>query len=217
MPSVAQEEPILTSSKKRRRSDDDSGAPILLQFSHPHFHGSPFNGTSPRKILPLSKRSRLDEDAFRDSDPHQPIHNHTYRSHPSSPSRHARPPTISRSPSSSIIPTPTSDALQTTTANNSRPAKPLTARLSAPCHICHRRPTKKSIEQDDFGDCQACGERACFICIRQCAGWRDNGASWVDEQGRAHEHKQIVCSRCCVERGVDGEPVCLGCLPFVEG
>lgn len=30
-------------------------------------------------------------------------------------------------------------------------------------------------------------------------------------------HRKKICSRCCVERGPDGDVVCLGCLPFVEG
>lgn len=38
-------------------------------------------------------------------------------------------------------------------------------------------------------------------------GWPNSGGG----------HRQRVCSRCCVERGEDGEVVCLGCLPFVEG
>ncbi|KAK2072664.1 hypothetical protein P8C59_007002 [Phyllachora maydis] len=39
------------------------------------------------------------------------------------------------------------------------------------CHTCHRKPTKKS-DLDDFADCESCGQRTCFICIRQCSGWR---------------------------------------------
>ena len=30
-------------------------------------------------------------------------------------------------------------------------------------------------------------------------------------------HRQMVCSGCCVERGVDGDVVCLGCLPYAAG
>lgn len=36
-------------------------------------------------------------------------------------------------------------------------------------------------------------------------GWKSGG------------HRKKICSRCCVERGPDGDVVCLGCLPFVEG
>jgi hypothetical protein len=31
------------------------------------------------------------------------------------------------------------------------------------------------------------------------------------------EHKGKVCSRCCVEKGPEGEVWCLGCLRAVEG
>lgn len=109
------------------------------------------------------------------------------------------------------------------------------------CHICSRKPTKKS-DLDSFADCEACGQRTCFVCIRQCLGWQeprkddDDGdrhhkmdedddndkftsppvvLQLVGQQGVAH--KQVVCSGCCVERGVDGEVVCLGCLPYAEG
>jgi hypothetical protein len=30
------------------------------------------------------------------------------------------------------------------------------------------------------------------------------------------EHKRMICSRCCVERGTEGEVCCLGCL-MAEG
>lgn len=30
-------------------------------------------------------------------------------------------------------------------------------------------------------------------------------------------HRQVVCSQCCVERGANGDVVCLGCLAFIEG
>ncbi|OAA33152.1 hypothetical protein AAL_00617 [Moelleriella libera RCEF 2490] len=171
--------------------------------------------------------------------------------------------------------------------------RPTTATL-APCHICHRRPTRKS-DLDCFADCQGCGQRACFICIRQCQGrandeqlsddvsadvdegvrmlsrsitmddyeaqpegedqkedqngdapgpWRrlqhrhrhhhhhhhkhhrhhsrrdddDDNATSRDLQGwAASGHRSVVCSRCCVEKGHQGEVVCLGCLCEMPG
>lgn len=36
-----------------------------------------------------------------------------------------------------------------------------------PCHICHRRPTTREL-LDAYADCDLCGERACYICLRQC-------------------------------------------------
>lgn len=126
----------------------------------------------------------------------------------------------------------------------------------APCHICHRRPTKKS-DLDSFADCEGCGERACFICIRECIGLTtadrglgertegdtgggiseqealsrsfcmddadDHAAAGRDEgqeegrKGWAGGHRGMVCSRCCVEMGPDGEIACLGCLSRMEG
>ncbi|PSS03614.1 hypothetical protein BD289DRAFT_155920 [Coniella lustricola] len=48
--------------------------------------------------------------------------------------------------------------------------KPTSTNLD-PCHICHRRPAKKT-ELDSFADCQGCGERTCYVCIRECLGWK---------------------------------------------
>lgn len=70
------------------------------------------------------------------------------------------------------------------------------------CHVCRRKPALKS-ELDAFGDCESCERRTCFVCMRQCLG---------EVSG---EHRATVCSRCCVERGVDGEVLCLGCLRAV--
>ena len=44
-------------------------------------------------------------------------------------------------------------------------------------------------------------------------GSRDNGAGgrpW--EKGRIRGHRRVICSRCCVEEGVDGEVCCFGCV-----
>lgn len=129
--------------------------------------------------------------------------------------------------------------------------------LLSPCHICHRKPTKKS-NLDSFADCQGCGQRACYICMRSCRDWTpaltparsielDYSASFTmqdvdDESDQPQDdpesgeykdrrgtgspnvegwldngHRSTVCSRCCVERGSEGEVVCLGCLAGLEG
>ncbi|KAI0176341.1 hypothetical protein GGR52DRAFT_356522 [Hypoxylon sp. FL1284] len=155
-------------------------------------------------------------------------------------------------------------------------AAPSPRALLSPCHICHRKPTKRS-DLDSFADCMGCGRRACFVCIRACQGWlppscapddedggedegRDDGedlsSSFTmvdadaddDEVGRPDRdpdessgagtgeggqgkgdgrgleegwtgrgHRAVVCSRCCVERGSEGDVVCLGCLAWMEG
>jgi len=251
---------------------------------HPSGAGAVLSG---RKILPVAKRLRLDDERrgspnaaaeIRGSSIH---HHHHY--HHNSPER-TRPasPSLRQTrafSSAAIAPTTanttttttsaTEAALQQTTAN-SRPAqvqRTATSTLLRPCHICHRRPTKKS-DLDSFADCHMCCERTCYVCIRQCLGWKaGSGASggdrllgqlptysasfamedvdsenyqattsadaqpiqprlqdsWAaggggsDGGGDSSNHRQMVCSRCCVERGADGDVVCLGCLPFVDG
>jgi hypothetical protein len=32
------------------------------------------------------------------------------------------------------------------------------------------------------------------------------------KEGRTTGHRRMVCSRCCVEKGTEGEVCCLGCL-----
>ncbi|KAF5662360.1 hypothetical protein FHETE_7991 [Fusarium heterosporum] len=123
----------------------------------------------------------------------------------------------------------------------------VTSALLAPCHICHRRPTKKS-DLDSFADCQGCSERTCYVCIRECHGWNLDGGSGVSEQemlsrsfhmddiddAQQHNnvssggqqkakgwdavgHRAVVCSRCCIERGAEGDVTCLGCFSRMEG
>ncbi|EPE31525.1 hypothetical protein GLAREA_12281 [Glarea lozoyensis ATCC 20868] len=47
----------------------------------------------------------------------------------------------------------------------------------SPCHICRRKPTSKH-ELDGFADCEGCGERTCYVCIRECLG---SGSAFTDE------------------------------------
>ncbi|KAK2600273.1 hypothetical protein QQS21_004992 [Conoideocrella luteorostrata] len=199
-----------------------------------------------RKVLPLSsKRARITSDD--DGDAH-------------SPGRDAIIPAHRRrfSPQRVLQDQPK--------VGNKAPLRPAAA-LLIPCYICHRRPTKKS-DLDSFAECQGCGERACYVCIRQCHGWNaDDGMSVISEQEvlsrsfhmddaddvSAHQdihdrndqeqqicreephnpceneegkrgkwwaasgHRSVVCSRCCVERGREGEVVCLGCLSAMPG
>ena len=188
--------------------------------------------------------------------------------------------------------------LKETDVNTARKAPPVrmtTAQYKlSNCHICGRRPVKKA-DIDAYADCQGCGRRTCYVCIRQCLGWtgEDEDLAALDrlpstpsnlagakgahaaEQGRhgqhdramdnvhpspghgvehdkfmsdpptadsqqdkamfdevpvraaaaagAHQHAgwsigrhhEVICSQCCVEKGVDGDVVCLGCLPYV--
>lgn len=164
-------------------------------------------------------------------------------------------------------PTSVPGATATSTTTNTATSAPMNR-----CHICSRKPSKKS-DLDSFADCEGCRQRTCFICIRQCLDWRppsfsdemtgcdrqqsraslgamstdsftmqdataDGDASEDHGYGPSPEggedsaskyqqlkdsgcwpakgvHRQMVCSKCCVETGKDGDVVCLGCLPFV--
>jgi hypothetical protein len=110
----------------------------------------------------------------------------------------------------------------------------------SPCHICHRKPTEKK-QLDAYADCEGCGNRTCFICVRECRGLyslpRDGDVMVVEdlhghekgndeggnlglgpwEKGVVESHRRMVCSRCCVEKGTEGEVWCLGCLRMGEG
>lgn len=308
MPSVTQESPTVQSSKKRRRDDNDHqmhtyaslstkvtahGANYPFSTFHSAqnsprgmygnktFHqGDFFHPPAPltaRKnlVLPPGKRPRAAVEAdfeadgelmqhcpyyppsreFRQDEQNQP---HQIYSQAEQQSRGEKIPTTLSVPSSHTS----------------------SASLMSRCHICSRKPTKKS-DLDSFADCQGCGQRTCYVCIRECLGWgpgsgasagnvqtqiepsyrfaatmsttvaagapvdegntsftmldaddedqqqqqqpqhgqSEGGALQAQKQGwtTGSKHRQVVCSRCCVERGEDGEVVCLGCLPFVEG
>lgn len=119
------------------------------------------------------------------------------------------------------------------------------------CHVCWRKPTEKA-HLDAYADCEGCGERTCFVCMRVCEGLgvvRDErigdgrfsfgfdgeGHGWqafggdggtdgesteeerrVWDRDRIEGHRGRVCSRCCVERGSEGDVWCLGCLRAEE-
>jgi hypothetical protein len=114
-----------------------------------------------------------------------------------------------------------------------------------PCHICRRKPMAKQ-ELDDFANCESCGKRTCYICIRECLGVGDglyeriNGVDYMVEENegvtrsgpnesdaynvdsrwenrKPHGHSGRICSQCCIERGTDGEVWCLGCLRTESG
>ncbi|KAH8820407.1 hypothetical protein F5884DRAFT_47507 [Xylogone sp. PMI_703] len=120
---------------------------------------------------------------------------------------------------------------------NNSCAKP-TIDLS-PCHICYRKPTTRS-DLDSFAYCESCEKRTCYVCIRECerymgydvdkegededmllqpssfsfAGGEKSGvfADLEKSARRKFGHRRMVCSRCCVERGAEGEVWCMGCL-----
>lgn len=66
------------------------------------------------------------------------------------------------------------------------------------CHICLRRPTTK-VALGAYGDCEACGQRTCYVCIRQCDGRLCStfasgldGSTWLISD-------KAICSYCATE------------------
>lgn len=261
MPSATPQEQVIPAGKKRRRGDDiafDALPPFSSSYqSHRDDailstvnHGNHPSHLQARKLMPMPAMKKM-----------RVVSEEDERLRPRSTS----PALLRQTKSPSVVASgPGREELQETDAN-SRPApatRSNSASLLSRCHICHRKPTKKS-DLDSFADCQGCGQRTCFVCIRQCLDWRPNlqdqmswtpptqdpsssfhmddadpqsedaGYEWFgsklrqNHENERHHHKadswakgghrQMVCSRCCVEKGSDGDVVCLGCLPFVEG
>ncbi|KAI1428339.1 hypothetical protein F5Y12DRAFT_55665 [Xylaria sp. FL1777] len=270
---------VSPSARKRRRGDDGEvqmpfsstleAPPNLLsslnsseRYIIPSNRGSTSLFSVPRKAIPLpiSKKFRLVEDNHREQPnshclDHDDILPSAFSQSQQSHFSHAHPEQAS---AASASPHP---ARLTTTRTNS-------SALLSPCHICHRKPTKKS-DLDSFADCTGCGERTCFVCIRACQGWLpasdgdesshttteedEFSASFtmqdIDDEESAHVHAEkladtqkpeqrqkkgegggdgeggwngrghrgVICSRCCVERGGEGDVVCLGCLAGMKG
>ncbi|KAI0879335.1 hypothetical protein GGS24DRAFT_439001 [Hypoxylon argillaceum] len=173
MPSATQHTYSMVSPSARKRRREDDGELQIPPFSStleasqnllsainsnerlviPSSRGSTSLFSVPRKAIPLSlsKKLRLVEDNHHE----QP--NTNYFHHLNTPPSALSPP--QQSHFSHAHP----EHGSATTRTNS-------AALLSPCHICHRKPTKKS-DLDSFADCTGCGERTCFVCLRACQGW----------------------------------------------
>ena len=95
-----------------------------------------------------------------------------------------------------------------------------------PCHICHRRPTTHSL-LDAYADCNLCGCRTCYICLRECLSPYCMPQLQTTQQQQLSEpprrESQLdesmagrrICSACAVEGVTEyGEDVvwCLDCV-----
>ncbi|KAI1733617.1 hypothetical protein F4680DRAFT_394955 [Xylaria scruposa] len=280
MPSAIPPEYLMASSPTKKRRREDNGEQVLLsstleapqnrlsainpneRFIRPQNRGpaSPFGVSRKVVALPVSKKFRLVEDHH-----HEQLHSHYLHENDFPPSA---PLQSQQSYFSHAHPEQTQAASTSPQQTRSANARNGSSALLSPCHICHRKPTKKS-DLDSFGDCMGCGERTCFVCLRACQGWipdaehrtpteaEDLSASFtmhdVDDEGSAHHHaeriaatqkpqqrqkkgegggdrdedvvrswkgrghRDVICSRCCVEQGSEGDVVCLGCLAGMEG
>jgi hypothetical protein len=103
--------------------------------------------------------------------------------------------------------------------NSHSPVNPLMLR---PCEVCHRKPTTRAV-LDGYVDCEDCGKRTCFICVRECGNQacRFAGQSEVAPVGigmkycqRPSSRRRMICRSCSDERvDFEGRDVvmCLDC------
>lgn len=92
--------------------------------------------------------------------------------------------------------------------------------LLRPCHVCHRKPTTR-VMLDAYADCELCGERACYICLRECNALDCDALSpstgpLEDPSLRPPRTRRRICSSCAVEGLTEdtGEEIvwCLSCV-----
>jgi hypothetical protein len=123
-----------------------------------------------------------------------------------------------------ISPRTMSTPTTTTTNTNSK-------LVLRPCHVCHRKPSTK-VMLDAYADCELCGQRACYICLRECnalncAQRQSQPVVTPDEcfdtEMRFHEdpanerrrRQRKVCSLCAIEGLTDtGQEIvwCVDCV-----
>ncbi|KAE8332353.1 hypothetical protein BDV39DRAFT_166959 [Aspergillus sergii] len=102
-----------------------------------------------------------------------------------------------------------------------------------PCHICHRRPTTKEV-LDAYADCDLCGERSCYICLRHCDAVNCSGSTYLlgesqlfkdattrlqDDTSKNKSHirqPRKICSCCAVEGVTEAGIEAVRCLDCVR-
>lgn len=115
----------------------------------------------------------------------------------------------------------------TTQSYRTDTSTPIASLLLRPCHVCWRRPTTRAV-LDGYADCEACGSRACYICLRECEDYRCKFAT-IDiheesarsdlERYAGKVRKRRLCSLCTVEY-IDADGIdmirCLDCADLVK-
>lgn len=216
------------SQRKRRRHDDDCEGPIFAVLQ-PSGYLNSSGGT--RKILPLSKRTKfgVDDGTI--------LHADFSPSHRRRSSQHRTP--------HNVVDVYTKSNYLTMSMNLSpcyichrRPTKKSDLGSFAECQGCNQRTCFVCIRQcygrntsdEDISIISEQKELSRSFQMEDTDG-DSNSDRHVSDKGddklltfpstdmttwNAGDHQSFVCSRCCVERGVEGEVFCLGCLPNTE-
>jgi len=240
MPSIAQAPISPLNNRKRRREDDES---IEVQMKFARFVALSSEVSLPTNSQPSSPRHAEISPAneVREEMQHlerRPILANPRRCHDSKRLR------VEKANASGSdfhgLQLPSSDTIQHHSAGTTVTSPQKKSVDLSPCHICRRKPTVRS-ELDAFANCEGCGKRTCYVCIRECLGsavavskdtemidalsfslqreesFKEEGDDTRNQAGTwGTGHRGMVCSRCCVERGTEGEVLCLGCLRAEE-
>ncbi|KAL4901014.1 hypothetical protein BDW74DRAFT_87352 [Aspergillus multicolor] len=86
------------------------------------------------------------------------------------------------------------------------------------CHICHRKPSTKEF-LEAYADCDLCGQRACFICLRRCDAvdcWSRGLPPDKDEKILRDSLSRMVCSCCAVEGVTESGMEVVRCLVCIR-
>jgi hypothetical protein len=96
-----------------------------------------------------------------------------------------------------------------------------------PCHVCHRKPSTK-VMLDAYADCELCGQRACYICLRECNALNcaqrqtPGGVECFDtDMGYPEDpvyrgRQRKVCSLCAIEGLTDTGQEFVWCVDCVR-
>ncbi|KAE9373423.1 hypothetical protein N431DRAFT_406906 [Stipitochalara longipes BDJ] len=229
MPSVSQTTISPSSSKKRRR-DDDTGAQVQVKISSPRhaLHDTLFNNAAnrddshlnaerkqiaPRRRLHEQKRQRIE---VRDEQTHSLLQNETTRLGLGGEKELVKPK-IDLSPCHVCWRKPTDKSQLDSYAY----CEGCGART---CFVCMRvcegvgdfRSTMRGIGIGDGAfsfefENPVHGQGETF----ERGGEEEGKKAW--QKDRIEGHRGRICSRCCLERGAEGDVWCLGCLRTEDG
>lgn len=76
---------------------------------------------------------------------------------------------------------------RTTTATATATTLLIPPPVLRPCHVCHRKPSTK-VMLDAYADCELCGQRACYICLRECNSINCGNISSLPETPNEYHH-----------------------------
>lgn len=115
----------------------------------------------------------------------------------------------------------------TTQSHRADASTPIASLLLQPCHVCWRRPTTWAV-LDGYTDCEACGSRTCYICLRECEDYdckfatvdmHEESARLGVDRYAGKVRRRRLCSLCAVEY-IDADGVdmirCLDCADVVK-